>query len=382
MIPMLVPMDFWGDLVGFFGTILYPFQWAVSGLLVLFHGFLSLFMNPDSGWTWVVSIVLLTAVVRAALIPLFVKQINSMRNMQLIGPKIKELQDKYRDDRQRLGEETMKLYKEEGINPMASCLPILCQMPVFLSLFYVLIGVFRWDPATDPNCSSVTGYFLAQNCGLTESLRASTFLGTGVGNTFLPVEAWGATQTVALVMILLMCASLFYTQFQLTRKNMPPSAQTGPMAQQQKILLYVFPLLYAVGGASIPIGVLVYWLTTNLWTLGQQYILIKNNPAPGTPAYLDWEERMRAKGKDPDAIIAARKAKQKSKRKAAPAAPAQPSRPDYSTAKGANKAKTGQKPAGQTTESGTPKPPTVNEDGKTVVYRQQRKKSSRARRKS
>ncbi len=104
-----------------------------------------------------------------------------------------------------------------------------------------------------------------------------------------------------------MTGILFVTQLQLMRKNMPPEALTGPMAQQQKMMLYMFPAIYAIGGVSIPIGVLIYWLTTNLWTMGQQYLLIHNNPAPGTPAYVDWEERMRAKGLDPDAIAAKRR---------------------------------------------------------------------------
>ena len=108
-------------------------------------------------------------------------------------------------------------------------------------------------------------------------------------------------------LIVLMTVVLFITQLQLLRKNMPPEALTGPMAQQQKMMLYMFPAIYAVGGVSIPIGVLLYWLTTNLWTMGQQYILIHNNPAPGTPAYVDWEERLRAKGQDPDEVAAKRR---------------------------------------------------------------------------
>ncbi len=104
---------------------------------------------------------------------------------------------------------------------------------------------------------------------------------------------------------------LFITQLQLMRKNMPPEALTGPMAQQQKMMLYLFPLMYLVTGVNIPIGVLVYWLTTNLWTMGQQYILIRNNPSPGTPAWIDWEERIRAKGLDPEEVAAKRSGSKK-----------------------------------------------------------------------
>lgn len=128
---------------------------------------------------------------------------------------------------------------------------------------------------------------------------------------------------------------LFVTQLQLMRKNMPPEALTGPMAQQQKMMLYLFPFMYLFMGVNIPIGVLIYWLTTNVWNMVQQYILIHNNPAPNTPAYVDWEERMRAKGKDPDEIIAKRRGK---KRPAATtsADPTKVARQGQSTGSGAN----------------------------------------------
>ncbi len=136
-----------------------PLYWAVSGILVGFHSLLSNFMDPNSGWTWTLSIVLLTMVIRTALIPLFVRQINSARNMQLIQPKVKALNDKYGADRERLGMETMKLYKEEGVNPMASCLPLLLQMPIFLALFYVLNSV---------SGGHALGYFFEQNPALVD----------------------------------------------------------------------------------------------------------------------------------------------------------------------------------------------------------------------
>jgi YidC/Oxa1 family membrane protein insertase len=280
-----------------------PLYWAVSGILVGFHTLLSTFMNPASGWTWTLSIVLLTMVIRTALIPLFVRQINSARNMQLIQPKVKALNDKYGADRERLGMETMKLYKEEGVNPMASCLPLFLQMPIFLALFYVLNSV---------SGGQALGYFFEQNPALVASLRDATIFGAPISARFWPLDAgFGPTQIVTLTLIVLMTGVLFVTQLQLMRKNMPPEALTGTMAQQQKMMLYMFPAIYAIGGVSIPIGVLIYWLTTNLWTMGQQYILIHNNPAPGTPAYVDWEERMLAKGLDPEAIAARRRGSKK-----------------------------------------------------------------------
>lgn len=296
---LLLPLNLWDDFLGMLGAMMTPLYWAVSGILVGFHSLLTMFgMDPDWGGTWAASIVLLTMAIRTALIPLFVRQINSARNMQLIQPKVKELNDKYGHDRERLGRETMQLYKDEGVNPMASCLPLLLQMPIFLALFYVLNSVSHGTPL---------GYFFEQNPALAASLQNATVFGAKISSTFMPMTSFGPTQIVALTLIILMTGVLFITQLQLMRKNMPPEALTGQMAQQQKMMLYLFPAIYAIGGVSIPIGVLIYWLTTNLWTMGQQYILIHNNPAPGTPAYVDWEERMRARGKDPDAIAAKRR---------------------------------------------------------------------------
>jgi len=298
----LLPLSVWDDFLNVLNAMMEPLHWAVSGVLVGFHWLLSSFLDPNWGGTWALSIVLLTVLIRTLLIPLFVRQINSARNMQMLQPKLTELNAKYGSDREKLGQETMKLYKEEGVNPMASCLPLLLQMPIFIALFNVLNSVSR---TADVN--QVTGYFFQQNPDLVRSLQAATVFGAHISATFMPITTFGATQVVALALIILMTGVLFITQMQLMRKNMPPAAMTGPMAQQQKMMLYMFPAMYAIGGVSIPIGVLIYWLTTNTWNMGQQYILIHNNPAPGTPAYIDWEERMRAHGKDPDEIAAKRR---------------------------------------------------------------------------
>ncbi len=360
LLPLLLPMDLWSDIGGFFNTIMSPLYWAVSGVLVAFHSFFSLFLDPAAGVTWALSIILLTMLIRTLLIPLFVKQINSSRNMQLLGPKQRALQEKYGHDRERLGQETMKLYKDEGVNPMASCLPLLLQMPIFLSLFWVLNNASHGIPM---------GIFVDRP-DLMESLRNATLFGAKISATFWPIPdtGIGGTQILAAVLVIGMTIVLFVTQLQLMRKNMPPEALTGPMAQQQKMMLYLFPFMYLFMGVNIPIGVLIYWLTTNVWNMVQQYILIHNNPAPNTPAYVDWEERMRAKGKDPDEIIAKRRGK---KRPAATtsADPTKVARQGPSTGSGAN---------GKTViASDDP-----NEPPRTVVQRQQPKRNTRAKRKS
>ena len=369
LLPLLMPMDLWSDIGGFFNTIMSPLYWAVSGVLVAFHSFFSLFLSPSSGVTWALSIILLTMLIRTLMIPLFVKQINSSRNMQLLGPKQRALQEKYGHDRERLGQETMKLYKDEGVNPMASCLPLLLQMPIFLSLFWVLNNASR---------GTAMGVFVDRP-ELMDSLRHATLFGAEISNTFLPMPetGWGATQTFAAILVILMSGVLFITQLQLTRKNMPPEAMTGPMAQQQKMMLYIFPFMYLFMGMNIPIGVLIYWLTTNTWNMAQQYILIHNNPAPNTPAYVDWEERMRAKGKDPDEIVARRRGKTKRTTSTTDYDPSKVAR-QSSTSSGSSPAKA--RPAtAAVSDAGSE---TITDESKrTVVQRQQPKKNSRAQRK-
>jgi len=233
---------------------------------------------------------------------LFIRQINSARNMQLIQPKMKELQDKYGADREKLGIETQKLMKAEGVNPAASCFPMLLQMPVFFALYQVLYAAASNVPR---------GYFFVKNPQLVESLNSAQFLGARLSGRFW-LDDWsqfGATQIMALILVLMMTGLLFVTQKQLMGKNMPPEALKGPMAQQQKMMLYMFPVMYLFMGAWIPVGVLVYWVTNSIWTLAQQWLLIHNNPTPGTPAYIEWEERMIRQGKDPKAIAEARRAK-------------------------------------------------------------------------
>ena len=230
------------------------------------------------------SIIGLTLVIRAALIPLFVKQIKSSRNMQLIQPKVKELQKKHGHDRERLAQETMKLYKDSGTNPFASCLPILLQMPIFFTLFSLLNNAAKGEPK---------GILTKEDA---EQFGDAELFGTvKISDTFLKADGHVPTMALAAVLVLAMTATTFLTQRQLMSKNMPKDALTGPYAQQQKLLLYVLPIVFAVGGIAFPIGVLFYWTTSNLWTMGQQFYVIRNNPAPGTEAERAKVERDKAK---------------------------------------------------------------------------------------
>lgn len=282
-------IEFFKDVGGFIMT---PLYFVISAVLVGFHNLWSQVFDPASGIAWVLSIVGLTLVIRAALIPLFVKQIKSSRNMQLIQPKVKELQKKYGHDREKLAAETMNLYKESGTNPFASCLPIILQMPIFLALFR-LIDQAAKNPEDERGLLTET---------LNRQFGDAIFLGAKISDTFLSTDST-SVRILAAILVLAMTATTFLTQRQLMSKNMPPDALTGPYAQQQKLLLYVLPVVFAVGGIAFPIGVLFYWTTSNLWTMGQQFYVIRNNPAPGTPAYqakLDRDaEKARKRGEDP-----------------------------------------------------------------------------------
>ena len=315
MIDLLVPLSIWDSFYGLLSAMMQPLYWAISGLMVLFHGFWSPLFGADSGVSWTLAIVTLTLVVRTLMIPLFVKQINSSRALQMLQPRIQELQKKHGSDRERVAREMQKLYAEEGVNPMASCFPMLLQMPVFWALFRVLQGVAD---------NQIRGYWFQTSPDLVASLQGADLFGARLAGRIFPLDPFGATQILGIVMIAVLVITLFLTQLQLMRKNMPPEALSGPMAQSQKVMLYIFPIMYAASSAVLPLGVLVYWSASNVWTMAQQGLLIRNNPAPNTPAYVDWEERMRSQGKDPKAIMEARNAKRRRNRRTVAAAVQQP----------------------------------------------------------
>ena len=277
-------------------TVLYPLEYAVAFIMVQFHSALSAVGLPaDSGWTWALSIIGLVIVIRIILIPLFVKQIKASRGLQLIQPEMKKIQAKYKDkkdpeSRQAMTQETMALYKETGTNPFASCLPILLQAPIFFALFRVLNDKIQKQTGIGP----LTPELAVQADG-------STLFGAPLSSTFLKADGNLTVQIITVILIILMSATTFTTQRQLMMKNMPASALDNPFAQQQKILLYVLPLVFAVSGVNFPIGVLLYWLTTNAWSMGQQFYVIRRMPAPGSLAEKALEDRRRRKGKGVDA---------------------------------------------------------------------------------
>ena len=323
-----------------FNNIMAPLEFAVSWILITIHtALVNLGVPADSGLSWGPSIIVLVIIVRILLIPLFVKQIKAQRGLQLLQPKMQELRKKYGSDRQRMSEELMKLYKETGTNPFSSCLPILAQSPFFFGLYRVLDGI-----ANDHERGVLTPELI-------ESGRNALIFGAPLSDSFLS-KTTTLTPYVTVVMIVLMVASQFLTQRQIMMKNMPGGAD-NPMAQQQKILLYVFPLVFAVSGVYFPVGVLLYWLTTNLWTMGQQFYVIRRMPAPGSKAEEAFIARKAAKAAtkgDPTPTAAA---------PAAPVvAPAPPRQQPKRQTRTQRKTPPAKKPAGgkgQSNGSSTPK---------------------------
>ncbi|MFD2794022.1 membrane protein insertase YidC [Promicromonospora vindobonensis] len=276
-----------------FFAFLWPIEWVVAWIIYGSHWlFTTLGMSTGPGTAWVLSIVALVIVIRIVLIPLFFKQIKASRGMQMIQPELQAVQKKYKGktdpaSRENMTRETMELYRKHGTNPFASCMPILLQSPIFFALFRVLNGLESISTGDaepiGPITQSVAG-----------DIESSTLFGAQLSDVFLQTDSW-VSRTVVIVLIVAMSVTTFTTQRQLTMKNMPPSALEGPMAQTQKMMLYMLPLVFAISGVNFPVGVLIYWTVTNLWSMGQQYYTIKRMPTPGSIAEKQMKERQAAK---------------------------------------------------------------------------------------
>jgi YidC/Oxa1 family membrane protein insertase len=249
---------------------------AVAFWLKTLHSGLSTFLAPSSGPAWALSIILLTISVRILLFPLFVKQIKSQRRMQELAPKIKELQGKHKGDRETLNTELMKLYKDHGTNPISGCLPLIMQLPIFFALFKVM-NEFK------PQGGVFVGKYGLPSELIREGAHAKIF-GAPISAAFNSpakfVQDLGGNVTsvkvVAVVMIVTMGLTTFLTQKQMMSRN--GAAADAQQQQIQKIMLYVLPFSFAIFGFSFPIGVLLYWLTTNVWSLAQQQYVIARMP--------------------------------------------------------------------------------------------------------
>jgi YidC/Oxa1 family membrane protein insertase len=265
-------------------SILNPLFYAVAWVMMRIHAVLAVPFGASSGWAWGLSIVFLVMLMRLIMVPLFIKQRNSMWKMQSHMPQLQEIRKKYKNDKQRLNEETMKFYKENGINPLGGCLPLLAQLPVFWALFNVLKAIADWHPGTTPQYGLTVP--------VVASARQAKIFGVHLYDKFLFVptgqhETW-ETKGVILAAVLISAATTFLTMKQSQRRGMlnqtpPDPDQPGAAAAQamSKNMMYIAPF-FALTGLYWQFGLVLYWVTTNLWTLGQQHFLFRNLPVVGS----------------------------------------------------------------------------------------------------
>ncbi len=242
---------------------------AVGWVLTHIYDVLKPAFGATSGWTWALTIVILVCLMRLVMVPLFIKQMHTTRAMSALQPQMAALRKKYKNDKQTLNQETMKLYQEAGVNPLMGCLPFALQLPLFFSLFSVLRAIAEWKPGTVPK------YGLPLN--MVQSAQQAKILGAHLYDKVLftgptlhvPLEA----KIVILFAVLISMTTTFLTIKQSQKRGMMPAATPdNPMASSQKYMTYIMPF-FALTGLYWPFGLVLYWCTTNLWTLGQQFLL-------------------------------------------------------------------------------------------------------------
>ena len=286
----------------------------VARIMVEIHSGISPIFGEKSFASWALAIVFLVMGVRLLLVPAFVKSIKSQRQMALMQPKVAELRKKYKDDKQTLNQELMKLQQEHG-NPLLGCLPLLIQIPLFLSLFRVMnsfrpIELKSADAASKAavNVAAKTSTWICPNgtnlhdfcykpahglkADVVQNIANAKAFGVSISAAFTSphkllsfLHANGTAVKIATVLlIVLMTASTYVTQLQTMRRNPAPTEPS--QAQIQKLLLYLGPGFLFLFGFNFPVGVLLYWLTTNVWSLVQQHVVMSRMPAilPAGPA--------------------------------------------------------------------------------------------------
>jgi YidC/Oxa1 family membrane protein insertase len=257
-----------------FATVLSPLYDAVAWIINTIHSGLS--HVTSAGWTWGLSIILLTILMRLLLFPLFVKQIRSQREMQLLQPKIAELKTLYPDDREKQGQAQMALFKEHGVNPFSGCLPLIVQLPVFFALFGVL---HKFAPGK----GGVYHGYAHLSAATVKDVATSKFLGVPIAAALNSSKAKldslnataGTVKTVTIILIVLMMVTSYLTSRQLMARSKASGQPSAPGADStQKVLLYGMPIFFGILGYNFQMGVLLYWLTTNVWTYGQQAFVL------------------------------------------------------------------------------------------------------------
>jgi YidC/Oxa1 family membrane protein insertase len=236
-------------------------------LIDVFEAVLKFFHN-SLGVPWGWAIVLLTVVVRACLLPLTIRQFHSMQKMQQLAPQMKALQSKYKEDKQRQQQEMMKFYKENDVHPLGSCLPLVAQLPVFISLFYMLRTSLRVDICPDVQRAANHGVLSTAHTVPCGANHGANFL-------FIPDLTNKATGAVLVVLIVLYIGTQLASSLMMSSPTMDPT--------QRKIMLFM-PLFFVLFVINFPAGVILYWITTNTWTMGQQYVIRRRIGPTQAPA--------------------------------------------------------------------------------------------------
>ena len=271
-------------------SILNPINDLVAWVIMHIYNVLGPVFGATSGVTWVLSIAALVVAMRLIMLPLFIKQMHTQRAMTALTPKINEIRKKYKGDKERLNQETMKLYQEAGVNPLMGCLPVLLQMPLFFALFSVLRNIAEYSPPKVPLKYHLTQTFVT-NVGKSE------IFGVKIKDTFLHATSLHVHVVVALVVLLSM-GTTYLTVRQSMKRGMMPTGSDNPMGQSQKLMAYIMPL-FALTGLYWPFGLVMYWVLTNLWTLGQQYVLLRKYPIGAAAAAIGGNQPMGRPGAKP-----------------------------------------------------------------------------------
>jgi YidC/Oxa1 family membrane protein insertase len=248
-----------------------PLNGVVAWVIMHIHTALGHLFGPNTGLAWGLSIVILVVAIRICLIPLFVKQVHAQRKMAQHAPHLQELRKKYKNDKQKLNEETMKFYKENGVNPLAGCLPMIPQMIVFFALFSVLRAIAEWKAGTKLQYGLTTS--------VVESAQKATIFGVHLGDKLLfshqhvPVHV----AIVIALTVVVSASTTFMTVRQTSKRGLNNASMDpdNPMAQSQKYMMYIVPF-FSLTGLYWQYGLVLYWVTTNVWTLGQQYFMFRN----------------------------------------------------------------------------------------------------------
>ncbi|EPI49303.1 membrane protein insertase YidC [Gardnerella vaginalis] len=272
---------------GWFYKILTPVEWLMTQVMSLFHKLFVLIGMNEIGFSWVLSIVFLVLVVHACIFPAFIKSIKGMRNMQAIAPKMKKIQQKYKGksdpaSKEAMQREMMKLYQENNANPAGSCLPMMIQGPAFMSIWYTLSVI----PFIARGKHAPLGAF---DIATAQQFVKTHVFGVGVSDTFMTVQAGG--KVVIVIFVILMCAAMWYMQFNNIRKNLPPESKQGPQYTMQKLMMWGFPLIYVFSAFALPFAMLVYWLVNNIMNMLRSIWQVYAFPTPGSPAAEEKEER-------------------------------------------------------------------------------------------